>query len=216
MSVPGIKTALAVLGFLLAVISFAYPGPRLVHAGERSQSIPAATSFSLVDHRGKPVTEKNFRGKFMLVFFGYTYCPDVCPTGLQTMSTALESLGHVGDKIIPVFVTVDPERDSAEVMAAYVTHFHSRLIGLTGTRQQTAQAARVFGVRNFKVFFPPFENEDNSANEQDKDEDENSNYLLNHSANTYLVGPDGRVLTIFPFEASPGEIEQTIRKLIEA
>ncbi len=96
--------------------------------------------FSLVNHIGQAVTEKDFLGKFMLVYFGYTHCPDLCPIDLQVMVQAIDILGEQNEKVRPIFITVDPERDTVDVMADYVRRFPPRLIGLTGTREQVAAA----------------------------------------------------------------------------
>ena len=100
---------------------------------------PPSGPFALTDHTGKKVTDEDYRGKFMLIAFGYTYCPDVCPTGLQTMSVVMDLLGEQADWVQPIFITIDPERDTPEVMKEYVAAFHPSLIGLTGTPQQIAQ-----------------------------------------------------------------------------
>jgi len=168
----------------------------------------AAAPFSLIDQRGKSVTDEDFRGRFMLVYFGYTYCPDVCPLGLQRMSRAVEAVGPEAEQVAPIFITVDPERDSSSVLAAYTAHFHPRLIGLTGTREQVDAARRSYGVRSVKVFLPP------SFEEGEGDEDDNSRYLMQHSASTYLVGPDGMIERIFSHETSSREMARQIRELI--
>jgi protein SCO1/2 len=141
----------------------------------------ASGPFSLVDHNGKPVTDRDFRGKFMLVFFGYTSCPDVCPMDLQIIAQALDELGKAGDRLQPIFISVDPARDTPEVVAEYASHFHPRLIGLTGSRQQTATAARNYGVISMKFI----------------DENDPENYSINHSALIYLLGPDGKFVAAF-------------------
>ncbi len=137
--------------------------------------------FSLMDHRGKPTTDHDFRGKFMLVFFGYTFFPDVCPMDLQIIAQAMDELGKAGDRVQPIFITVDPARDTPEVMAEYAGHFHPRFIGLTGTHQQTATAARNYGVISMKII----------------DENDPGNYSINHSALTYLLGPEGKFVAAF-------------------
>ncbi len=141
----------------------------------------ASGPFSLMDHREKPITDHVFRGKFMLVFFGYTYCPDVCPMDLQTIARAVDALGKAGDQVQPIFITVDPARDTPEVIAEYASHFHPRLISLTGTRQQIAEAARNYGVISMKII----------------NQDDPENYSINHSALTYLLGPDGKFVAAF-------------------
>ncbi len=103
-------------------------------------------SFTLVDHNGTTVTAGDFRGRFMLMYFGYTYCPDVCPTTLTTMADANDILDGDGESVVPVFVTVDPERDTPEHLKMYVNYFHPRLVGLTGTTQSVAAAAKAYRI----------------------------------------------------------------------
>jgi len=132
--------------------------------------------FSLVDHTGKAVTEKDYAGKYMLIYFGYTFCPDVCPTSLSIMGEALDMLTPEQlDNVVPIFVTVDPERDTSEVLAGYVPHFHEKMVGLTGAMKDIKAAAKVF-----KVFFA-------KANEDDPD----GIYTMDHGSTTYLMGPEG-------------------------
>jgi len=138
--------------------------------------------FSLTDHNGRRVTEKDFLGKYMLVFFGYTYCPDLCPTELQVMSEAVESLGAKGEAIQPVFISFDPKRDTPESLKAYVENFSPRLVGLTGTEQEIAQAARAYRVYYKKI--------DNGGA---------SDYLMDHSTIVYLMGPDGKFIKHFTY-----------------
>lgn len=146
----------------------------------------ASGPFSLVDHTGRPVTDRDFRGQFMLVFFGYTFCPDVCPIDLQIIGKAMDALGKPGYRVQPIFITVDPERDTPAVLARYVSHFHPRLLGLTGTPEQVAAAAQAYGVLYMKAI-----EASTSANPK------GAEYLVDHSAFTYLLGPDGRFVAAF-------------------
>jgi protein SCO1/2 len=150
--------------------------------------------FRLTDHTGRTVTEAEFSGRFMLVYFGFTYCPDVCPTELGTIAAALDSLEEAGERVTPVLITVDPERDTPEALADYVARFHPRMVGLTGTPEQVAAAARAYRVFYAKVQRP-----------------EMSQYLMDHSSFIYLVGPDGRVRSLFRPETSPEAIAQVVR-----
>lgn len=158
--------------------------------------------FSLVDHTGRAVTDEEFRGRFMLVFFGYTYCPDICPTELQTMSEAMDALGEAGNKLQPVFISVDPERDTPEVLADYVDVFHPRLIGLTGTPEQVAAAAKVYHAAYMRVPLP-------SAEGGDSDD-----YGMAHSVTTYLVGPGGRILASYPRGTRSEDMAADIREFL--
>ncbi|MEP7173184.1 MAG: SCO family protein [Aestuariivirga sp.] len=138
--------------------------------------------FTLTDQNGRKVTEKDFLGKYMLVFFGYTYCPDVCPTELQVMSAALDSLGAKADAIQPVFISVDPERDTPEILKQYVGNFHPRLMGLTGTPAEIVSVAKTY-----RVFFSKVENSGSDT------------YLMDHSTIMYLMDPQGRFLKHFTY-----------------
>lgn len=165
-----------------------------------SQSVGKASiggPFQLTDHTGKTVTDKDYRGKYMLIYFGYTFCPDVCPTSLGIMGDALDMLNPKQlDQIVPIFVSVDPDRDTPEVLADYVPNFHDKIIGMTGTHEQVKAAARAY-----KAFYA-------KVNEDDPD----GNYLMDHSSITYLMGPDGQYAKIFS-HATPAE--QIVKGLAE-
>jgi len=152
--------------------------------------------FSLIDHTGKEVTDESFRGRFVLVYFGYTYCPDVCPTNLAAISEALELLGDDGERVIPLFISVDARRDTVEQMAEYVTFFHPRLVGLTGSAQQMRRAAKAYEASYFAG-------------------DVDGEYVVDHTSWTYLVGPDGRPLTHFDHATDPKVMAAEIRNFIE-
>ena len=161
--------------------------------------------FALLDHTGRALSERDFRGSFMLVFFGYTHCPDICPTELQLISEAIDGLGESGAKVQPIFITVDPERDTPEVLADWLSNFHPRMIGLTGSRAQVAAARKAYRVYAAKFYPPP------GSLSGEGDDDEGSEYLLDHSAITYLVGPDGRMRAVFPQGSDGDEMAATIR-----
>jgi protein SCO1/2 len=152
--------------------------------------------FALVDHTGRAVTEKDFAGKPMLVYFGYTSCPDVCPTELQNMSLALDALGEAAEEIQPVFITVDPARDTVPVLADYVKHFGPGFVGLTGSEEQVSAAAKAY-----RVYYARGAGDDVA-------------YLMDHSSFVYLMGPDGDYLTHFAPNTPPEEMAQRIRDLI--
>ena len=154
--------------------------------------------FALVDHRGRAVTEANFRGHFLLIYFGYTSCPDVCPTELSKMVAALDSLGALAAEVQPLFITVDPARDGVELLADYVAHFHPRLLGLTGSAEQVAEAQAAFGVHASR-----------------SSEAEGGSYFMNHSLLTFLLGRDGRHLETFLSGTAPEAIADRIRRHVE-
>jgi protein SCO1/2 len=158
------------------------------------QGLVLGGPFALVDHTGKAVTEADFAGRFLLVYFGFTYCPDVCPTELGIVAAALDAMESQGERVTPVFVSIDPERDTPEAMADYVSRFHPRMVGLTGTPEQVAATARAYRVFYAKVSRP-----------------EMSEYLMDHSSFIYLVGPDGRVRALFRSNTAPEAIAEAVR-----
>ena len=164
----------------------------------------ASGSFSLVDHTGQPVTDVDYRGRFLLIFFGYTFCPDVCPVDLQIVSKAVDALGKSATHVQPIFITVDPERDTADVLTHYVSHFHPRLIGLTGTPEQIAMAAQNYVVIYIKAM-------EASSNV----DDEHAQYLVDHSALIYLLGPDGRFRAAFSHGTDPHKIAAAILRYVD-
>ena len=132
--------------------------------------------FTLVDHTGRTVTSEDFRGRYRLVYFGYTFCPDVCPTALHTMMTAYAQLSPEAQaKVVPLFITVDPERDTVEQTRSYVAAFHPALMGLSGTVEQTTAAAKAY-----KAYFAKVKQEDDKP------------YLVDHSSIIYLMDQEGR------------------------
>ena len=140
------------------------------------------SEFSLIDHNGTRVTEADFQGRWQLVFFGFTHCPDICPTTLAYMADVLDRLGTESQRIASFFITVDPTRDTPAVMKEYVQAFHPALIGLTGTEAETAAAAY-----SFRVYY---EKKMEEASAPD-------GYLMVHSGHIYLMTPDGRYETVF-------------------
>jgi protein SCO1/2 len=156
--------------------------------------------FTLVDQNGKTVTDQDFRGRHMLIFFGFTHCPDICPAELQVISAALDELGPKAEKVVPIFVTLDPERDTPEVMADYVKNFGSRFVGLTGSTEAIAEAAKAY-----RVAFSKFEY---------KGQDSNYGYSIDHSALVYLIGPDGEYVTHFSYGTPAQKMSETLRRYL--
>jgi protein SCO1/2 len=142
---------------------------------------PIGGSFTLIDHTGKPRTDADFRGKLMLVYFGFSFCPDVCPTDLMAIGQAVDKLGPAGDAVQPLFITVDPDRDTPAHLADYVPSFHSRLVGLTGDAAQVRDAARLYRVFYAKVAIEGA-----------------AEYTVDHSGFIYLMDRDSKYLGFFP------------------
>ncbi|MBR0656205.1 SCO family protein [Plastoroseomonas arctica] len=162
--------------------------------GVQLAQVPLGGAFALTDQAGRAVTEQTYAQGFSLIYFGFTFCPDVCPTELGVMASAMELLGPDSARVTPIFITVDPERDTPPVMADYVSRFDERLVGLTGTPEQIRQAARAFRVYFAKVTPPNA-----------------SAYLMDHSSLVYLTGPDGRVRQVFRAETGPEAMAAAIR-----
>ena len=152
--------------------------------------------FMLEDVNGTMVTDEALQGKFSLVFFGYTSCPDVCPTSLSTISAALDKLGSDAAQVLPLFVTLDPERDTRKVLSAYVAAIDERIVALQGPRAFTDAAAKAFGVTYAIVTPDPAKPEE---------------YSIDHTAVIFFVGPDGRVIKRFGQGLSPEILVQDIR-----
>ena len=149
--------------------------------------------FQLTDGAGRPVTDKSWPGRYLLVYFGYTNCPDACPTTLAAIGAAMDQLGRRAARIQPLFISIDPHRDRPPVMKSYVAAFSPRLVGLTGTDAQVAHVAREYG-----AFFSDFE------------EMRADDYSVDHSHYVYLMAPDGRFLTEIASTANPTEIAAEI------
>lgn len=150
--------------------------------------------FTLVDQNGVTRRDTDFRGKLMLVYFGYTFCPDACPTALQAISGALDKLGDRAQEVQPIFVTVDPARDTVEQMKLYASNFHPRLIALTGTGEQIAAAARAY-----RVYFEKVK------------QSGQGDYLVDHSSFVYVMGRDGRYLTHIASDAGPDAMAAALK-----
>lgn len=157
-------------------------------------SVSIGGPFSLTDHTGAAVTDATYRGRMMLVFFGFTHCPDICPTELQVMAEVLDRLGEDAARVAPLFISVDPERDTPEALARYVDLFDPRIIGLTGTPEQIAAVARAYRVYYAKVH-PPDATE----------------YTMDHSSFVYLMDAEGRFAGLFRHGAPAAEIAAAIR-----
>ncbi len=188
---------LLVVGFLAMIGYWISQSPF-----DKPPAPPAAAiggPFTLVDHQGHPLTGDYLKGRFMLVYFGYTFCPDVCPTALTDMGDVLGILGEAADKVTPVFITVDPDRDTPEHLKEYLKFFHPRLVGLTGTPEQTAAALKAYKVYAAKT---PFEGGDAG------------DYLMDHTSIIYLMGPDGAYKAHFSHGASAEDMAKGIRKFL--
>jgi protein SCO1/2 len=156
-----------------------------------------AKGFALTDHTGKPRTLADFKGKVVVVFFGYTQCPDVCPTTMAEMATVMQKLGPLADQVQVLFITLDPERDTQQLLASYVPAFDKRFIGLRGTPEQTAKTAK-----DFKVFYAKVPGSDPNS------------YTIDHTAGSYVFDRDGRLRLFIRHDQGPDPIVHDLRQLL--
>jgi protein SCO1/2 len=193
---PWVVLVAGVIAAALAYMLTPTPAPRNHITGSSQIGGP----FDLVDHTGKKFTEANLLGHYSVIYFGYTFCPDICPTELQTLSAALDLLPpEILAKVQPLFITVDPERDTVDVMARYVKAFHPKLTGLTGTKDEINIARKAYLIYAAK------------AQQQGSG---GKNYLMDHVSLIYVMGTDGKNITHFSQRVPPGEIADTLRKII--
>jgi protein SCO1/2 len=156
-----------------------------------------AKGFALTDHTGKPRTLADFKGKVVVVFFGYTQCPDVCPTTMAEMASVMQKLGPLADQVQVLFITLDPERDTQQLLASYVPAFDKRFIGLRGTLEQTAKTAK-----EFKVFYAKVPGTDPGS------------YTIDHTAGSYVFDRDGRLRLFIRHGQGPDPIVHDLRQLL--
>ncbi|MEX0921686.1 MAG: SCO family protein [Rhodovibrionaceae bacterium] len=203
-SLPG-RIGLGVTVFLLLAAAALFAWSRFDQGGKEAIGQAAIGGpFELVDQNGVPRSEQDFRGRYMLVYFGYTYCPDICPTTLATMSRGLEALAErapeKAEAVVPIFITVDPQRDDVEAMTGYVPHFHDRLVGLTGTQEQVAAAAK-----EYRIYYSKVEEEGGDP----------EGYLMDHSSFIYLIGPEGSYVTHFGHDATVEDIAAGLEERVQ-
>jgi len=168
-----------------------------VISGEPIVAPKVGGPFTLTDHEGRTVTEADFHGRFMLVYFGYTYCPDICPTSLQSLSEALDLLKpEQVERVTPVLISVDPERDTPEQLKDYVSNFHEKLVGLTGTAEQIADVGEAYRVFTRRV------------------DGEDGYYFMDHTALFYLMGPEGKYRAHMPHSATPERLAERLRPFL--
>ncbi len=201
----GFWGGIAALALVVALGVWLVAGERLGPELSPKRVIGAVTSpvsiggpFQLVDQHGQAVTEATFRGSYLLIYFGYTFCPDACPTALGAMSGALDRLGKDAARIRPLFITVDPERDTPAVLASYAGHFHPRLVALTGTPERIKSVAQAY-----RVYYAKTAQKDGP-------------YLIDHTSLIYVMDPQGNYLAMLRHTATPDELAERLRALIGA
>jgi cytochrome oxidase Cu insertion factor (SCO1/SenC/PrrC family) len=166
-------------------------------------TVPAGVSiggpFKLTNNQDHAVTDADYRGRWMLVFFGYSNCPDDCPLTLQKMATTLKDLGPLADRVAPLFITVDPAHDTPSRLTSYLENFDVRIIGLTGSDEQIAAVAKAY-----RVYYSPDQNEQSGAD------------LINHSTFLYLMNPNGKLAALFPQDVTADKLTAALRARLSA
>ncbi|MFL2933400.1 MAG: SCO family protein [Thalassobaculaceae bacterium] len=188
------KFFLTLLSSLLILLVLSIGTGLWIYKQTKNNNLNKATlvggSYSLTDHNGNSVTDKSFSDKFKIIYFGYTFCPDICPTGMAVISQSLDLLGNKAKRIKPIFITVDPKRDNVEIMAEYHNHFHPSFSNLTGTLDQIRRVAKLY-----RVYY------------KKSDASEAENYLMDHSSIMYVLSPEGEYINHFGPEITPAQIE---------
>ena len=188
----GIALTLLIAGILGYAMNRSFVNSQVSGTGEALVGGP----FQLTDHTGKLVTEQDYLGQNLLVYFGFTFCPDICPTELAKVAAALDKL-PADANVTPVFITVDPERDGVEEVKAYVEAFHPKMVGLTGTPVQIRAAAKAYRVYYGKA-------QGSGA----------TDYLVDHSSIIYLMGEDGKYVAHFTIQSTPEEIAAKVKEVL--
>jgi protein SCO1 len=189
---------LAIVGLVAAVLLIAAATALLLTGRGGAGASGIGGPFALIDGDNKTVTDKDFRGKFMLVYFGYSFCPDVCPTTLNEIAEAMDKLGPTSARVQPIFITVDPRRDTPAVIKQYASAFTPKLLGLTGSPEQIAQVAKEYRVYYAEHRTGPGPND----------------YSMDHSSILYLMGPDGQFIEPIPADDNAAAIASVIEKAV--
>jgi protein SCO1/2 len=195
---PPPRMLYATIGVLLAVLLLGAGGFMWLSGGGGGNAIEIGGPFALEDGSGKPVTDRDFRGKYVLVYFGYTFCPDVCPTTLSAVAEAMDKLGPDAAKVRPLFITVDPRRDTPAVVKKYAAAFGPEITGLTGTPEEIARVAK-----EYRVYFAEHRTGPGPGD-----------YSMDHSSVLYLMDPTGAFLAPVRADETGDEIAANLKKLM--
>ncbi|HSE78503.1 MAG TPA: SCO family protein [Alphaproteobacteria bacterium] len=198
---PTLRRLATIVGAVLIGVAIGF-GARFALIDDRQQAEAPGIGtaliggpFALTDQNGARRLDAEFRGKLMLVFFGYTYCPDICPLSLQLVSDVLDALGSDAGKVAPIFITVDPRRDTASALKNYLANFSPQIVGLTGTEEEIAAVAKAYRAY-FKLNGDPAKDE---------------GYLVDHTTLIYVMDRQGKLLTQFTHETPPERVTAALR-----
>ena len=165
-------------------------------------------TFTLIDQMGKTVHDTDFNGRVMLVFFGFTHCPDECPATVLMFSKMMELLGDKADQVVPIFISVDPQRDTPEVMKNFLSNFDKRIIGLTGTPEQIKKVGEAY-----KIYYAKTDMSGEPV-ATDKKDAKTTDYAIDHSAYIYMMGKDGKYLRIYPYNITEQELVRAVGRYL--
>ena len=195
-----------ILGFCGAIVIlfcfyYFYEAAEKENYSTNEGTVKIGGSFKLINQDQEIVTEKSFPNKYLLVFFGFTNCPDICPLSMDKIIEAMDLLGKKSTKLQPIFITVDPERDTPDILATYVSAFDSRIIGLTGTKDQIKKVSNLY-----KVYYQKQKGDDK--------DNQNLDYQVNHSAITYLMSDKGKFIIHFSYGTTAQEMAARLDKIL--
>jgi cytochrome oxidase Cu insertion factor (SCO1/SenC/PrrC family) len=177
----------------LLVLFFLFFSPMTIAQGSNDR---IGGDFQLIDHHNQPFALNQLEGKLVLLFFGYTYCPDICPTELANLAAVFDALGDQADKVQGLFVSLDPARDTPEVLANYVGYFHPGMVGLTGSEAEVQQLAK-----QYRVNYQRHERADGG-------------YSIDHSANLYLINGQGELTAVVPYGLPPEHVLEMVQGIL--
>ncbi|MCB1484192.1 MAG: SCO family protein [Hyphomicrobiaceae bacterium] len=195
---PLLAIAGLIIGGLAAVLLLAPSSTTLPQGSVETGKALVGGPFTLTDQTGKRVTDKDFRGKYMLVFFGFTHCPDICPSALQVISAALGKLGDKAKDVVPIFITLDPQRDTPQKLGEYLSSFDTKFVGLTGSKEEVESAAKAY-----RVYYQVV-----------PDDKTPGEYTIDHAAIIYLMGKDGEFVTHVPHTNDVDQVVSTLDKAL--
>lgn len=191
-----LSTIIAAISLYILVAIELPDKPLAGQGGAPTEEVLIGGDFTLTDHNGEKFSSEQMKGRLSLVYFGFTFCPDICPTSLQKLTNVISTLDKYQIDLLPIFITVDPTRDTPELLKEYLGHFHPKFIGLTGTEEEIREVADLY-----KVFYAKAEDGKQNSSE----------YMIDHSSFVYLMDEDGKYLKHFYMSTPAEEIIEFIR-----